>query len=212
MPSSILVGTDTYSFKQWEDGSTNPIRTINLVSDMSLSATYELVSQNYVTPWSGSLLAGPYEIDMPSNLLVGADTYNFKEWEDGSTNPTRAINLVSDMIISAAYEIYTPPPTKGVIQVHAFLDSNEVVTDGLIVELNQTFQTPATDIEVEPGTYTIKVNLAGYPQYSTSITIVAGQTIRVDAPFTTTPITPTDNTKILIGGAALLFLVVLRRG
>jgi hypothetical protein len=62
---------------------------------------------SYITPWSGSLDEGTYEVDMPANLQVGTSTYNFGTWEDNSTNPKRAINLVSDMSISAGYVLAT---------------------------------------------------------------------------------------------------------
>jgi hypothetical protein len=42
MPANVLVGTDNYVFKSWEDGSTSSERAIDLVSDMTLVATYEL--------------------------------------------------------------------------------------------------------------------------------------------------------------------------
>jgi hypothetical protein len=38
------IQTTTYSFAHWENGSTDPERTINLTTDMTLTATYELSS------------------------------------------------------------------------------------------------------------------------------------------------------------------------
>src|SRR3972149_9731581 len=35
-------------------------------------------------------------------------TYRFKQWENGSTNPSRTINVQSDMTLTATYELYVP--------------------------------------------------------------------------------------------------------
>jgi len=42
MPSSHTVGTTTYNFVKWEDDSTARSRTIELTTDMALTATYEI--------------------------------------------------------------------------------------------------------------------------------------------------------------------------
>jgi len=44
IPESVKIGLDTLSFRHWEDGSTNPKRTINFTVDTSIMATYELTS------------------------------------------------------------------------------------------------------------------------------------------------------------------------
>jgi hypothetical protein len=31
----------TYAFKQWEDGSTNPVRTLTMIENKIITATYE---------------------------------------------------------------------------------------------------------------------------------------------------------------------------
>lgn len=41
MPQTVTIDSTTYTFKQWEDGSTSLTRTINLTSDLSITATYE---------------------------------------------------------------------------------------------------------------------------------------------------------------------------
>lgn len=173
---------------------------------------------SYQTPYSGSLEQRTYKITMPSNILVVADTYNFKQWEDLSTSPTRTINLASDMAINAGYELVVVPPGKGNVQVHAFLNSTEIVTDGVIVELNQAFQTPAT-IPVDPGTYMVQVTLQGYSPISKQVTVATGQTIRADFQFTVPPpISPWWQTPAviatIIGGIPLVLILAskFRRG
>jgi len=65
---------------------------------------------SYQTPWSGELEEGTYEIAMPAQVIVGSDTYTFKQWEDGSTNPTRVINLTAPLTVNATYELVSGPP------------------------------------------------------------------------------------------------------
>jgi hypothetical protein len=40
MPQSVVVNGKTYTFQQWEDGTTVSQRTINLTADMTVQATY----------------------------------------------------------------------------------------------------------------------------------------------------------------------------
>jgi PKD repeat protein len=42
MPSTWMVGTDKYNFVEWEDNTTNPVRTVSLTANMTITATYEL--------------------------------------------------------------------------------------------------------------------------------------------------------------------------
>jgi hypothetical protein len=62
-----------------------------------------------ITPWSGQLDEGTYRVTMPQQVQVGSDVYNFKQWEDGSTNPVRTIDLTSDTTITATYVLQAPP-------------------------------------------------------------------------------------------------------
>ena len=43
VPPTVTIAQTTYNFVRWEDGSTNPKRTINLTKDMTLTAYYEEV-------------------------------------------------------------------------------------------------------------------------------------------------------------------------
>ena len=237
-----------YVFDRWElDGITQTANPINVTmdADHSIVAFFKPIpthmlnvnsnptgisftlgggEMSYVTPWNGSLTEGTHEVAMPSNVqMPNGDIYNFKQWENNETNPIRTINLVSDMTIEAAYEYVAPPPAKGNIQIHAFLDGQEIITNGLISEINQTFQTPAT-IEVDPGTYTIQVNLDPHDPYIEAVTVLEGQTIRRDAQFAT-PLSPwqalvewwnrrTPQQKVIVISSIPLSILVLklRRG
>lgn len=116
-----------YIFSRWEDNSTNRTRIIDLVSDMMLTAYYEEVVSTYTlsitsdpilgvdftiggvgqtTPYSALLEEKSYTIVMPSSVTDSETgrVYNFREWEDGSTNLTRIVLLDRDTSLTAYYE------------------------------------------------------------------------------------------------------------
>ena len=156
---------------------------------------------SFVTPWTGSLEEGVYEVEMPSNVLVGPDTYNFLQWDDGTTSPVKTINLTSDLLIQAIYELaIPPPPAKGILNIHTFLDDTEIVATLLIIETSESFTTPIM-LEMPPGHYTLRAKHLTYEQ-DRIIEVIEGQTIRVDFIFQTTPI-PSVALPIIMIGAGL---------
>jgi hypothetical protein len=161
MPTKIKLNTATYIFKNWEDGSTNPTRTVNLTADTVITAYYEAqppppkhtltVNSNpqgvpfningvkASTPWTAELEEGLYTITMPAEATVNTSKYTFKNWEDGSTNPVRTVNLTADTVITAYYELAPP------------------VTYTLTVQVNNP-NYGTTDTNYPPGTYTLPEN------------------------------------------------------
>ena len=162
----------------------------------------------FVTPWNGFLEERAYEVEMPSNVLVGMDTWNFMQWEDGSTNPTRVVNLLSDLALFSTYELVVPPPAVGSIQVHAFVDSVEVAADGLIVETGFTFVTP-TIIDADPGSYTVRLT-AGSVTKDYVVDVLDGQTIRLDGQLT--PPTPPSVSGLLLPAVGLALILLKGKG
>ena len=186
IPSHILVVTTT------------PIVGVPIV----------LNGQNYITPTPPiTLPEGSYSVSCPSNVIIGSDTYNFSQWEDGSTNPQRMFPLTADATIMASYVLVQPPPAKGSIEVHAFLESTEIVVSGVVVETGQTFQTPTTII-VDPGTYVVRVTKDTQVKEQWAV-VTQDQTIRLDFQFQPpAPISPLSKVlpvlaPILIGGVSL---------
>lgn len=59
---------------------------------------------SYATPWFGQPALGTYVVTAPSQIQVSAEVYNFKSWEDGSTNPARTINFTASISIVATYQ------------------------------------------------------------------------------------------------------------
>jgi hypothetical protein len=119
-----------YIFSRWEDDSTNRTRIIDLVSDVMLTAYYEEAVSTYMlsitsdpildvdftidgvqqtTPYSALLEEKSYTIVMPSSVTDSetGKVYNFREWEDGSTNLARIVLLDRDSSLIAYYEVTT---------------------------------------------------------------------------------------------------------
>lgn len=176
-----LINGEVLNYPSLEPPS-HPL-TVNSTPFSGVPFTIDGASQ--VTPYTETLEEKAYVVNMPSNIKVGEDVYNFKDWEDYSTNPIRNINLITDLSITANYEYVTPPPEKAYLQVHAYLNSEEISAEGTIIETGETFITP-TLIEVSQGTYTIKVSYQGKEQTKTA-DVTEGQTLRVDFQFLPKP-------------------------
>jgi hypothetical protein len=120
MPSVWTVGEDSYNFDHWEDASTTPTRIVSLTADTTITAYYVYVPATHsltvnsdpisgvdftvdgaphTTPWSDTLGEGSYTVVMPSSWGL----YDFVEWEDASTNPTRIVSLTADKTVTAYY-------------------------------------------------------------------------------------------------------------
>jgi hypothetical protein len=99
---------------------------------------FESVAQHNLTINSTPLTNVPYTIDevarttspssfltdegyrviaIPATIVVGTDNYRFAQWNDGNTNSTRTINLITDTSLTATYTLYTPPITTGALHV-----------------------------------------------------------------------------------------------
>lgn len=123
--SKCYVNGVPYRFLKWEDGSTNSTRTINIVSDISIIAYYQEIpiysvtftsnpvtgiafgvdQKVYTTPYSGMFEEGTYTLEMPSRAVVNGATYDFVRWEDGSTEPTRIVEVTGDTTLIAYYKL-----------------------------------------------------------------------------------------------------------
>jgi hypothetical protein len=156
--------------------------------------TLEGLPPAYATPWTGELEEGTYKITVPQQVKVGSDVYNFKQWEDGSTNPVRTVNLTSNTTITAIYELM--PAGKGTLECHAYIDAEEVAVPVEIVGVG-TYTTPFT-VELNVGDYTLNATYDTQTQTKT-VAVVEGAITKVDFKFSKAPPIPL--------GLAFLFLL-----
>lgn len=184
-----------------------PPATYTLSITSNLSGFYATVNGvQKLVPYSEALTGGSYALAVPSNLTVGSDIYNFTQWADGSTSPTKTIQLTADTPLTVEYTKQAPPPpAKGNLEVHTYLDGNEVVAPCTISQTGESFNAPAT-LSESPGAYTVSCTVKTQTK-QLSATIVANQTIRLDFQFTTppptSPLIPAILGSVIIGGFAL---------
>jgi len=74
---------------------------------------------------------------MPDTWIDGADVYNFVEWEDASTVPSRTISLTADTTITATYTTTPPPLTIDTViaLVEEFYDQGEIDESEIVTSL-----------------------------------------------------------------------------
>ncbi len=177
----------------------------------SVHYTGEAPPSENVTPFLAELEEGVYEISLPAIITDQSNTYNFKQWEDGNTSPTRTVNLTSDISLLAIYELATPEiaTIKGrVIDINDKLMSDvDVKCNGLQTKTLQDGSYVFS--ELEPNEYTIIASKAGYQTVTLMVDASAGGTITLpDIKLTSTPIVssvgPLTIGAILIIGSAYL--------
>ena len=55
------------------------------------------------TPWDAPLTPGSYMITMPARITVEGRSYVFKNWNDGTTDNPRTVELTTDVTFVAIY-------------------------------------------------------------------------------------------------------------
>ena len=73
------------------------------------STPFTVDELDYTTPWSDQLTEGTHTISVPSTFTDREKRYDFRKWEDDSTNPNRTVNLLNNMDIIAYYDVTIVP-------------------------------------------------------------------------------------------------------
>lgn len=139
---------------------------------------------NFVTPYSGMLEEGQYEVSFPLQAIVGGKSCAFGSWEDGSTDPTRLINLNADMNIAVNYFEVIPTANvnfNGMITAQVVVGEIVTVTvtfpDGTKDVLTTTTKTDLTytisKVYNIAGAYSAVMTMPADAQYSTITTSIA---------------------------------------
>ena len=116
--------------------------TLEVISEPISGIDFTLDGVVYTTPWSDSLREGTYTIEMPSTW----DVYNFDHWEEMSTDPTRVVDLTSDMTVTAYYV-----KRQWTLTVNSNpIDDVDFTLDGA------TYTTPWSSL-LDEGSYTVEM-------------------------------------------------------
>src|SRR3990170_4807532 len=129
----------------------SPTHTLSVNSSSVSSVSFTSDEVNQVTPFSVVLAEGSHTVAMPSTVNSTGKTYNFVSWEDGSTNPTRTINLTSNMTITANYQEITPLPITHTINI------NSSAISGVSFALDGVSYTTPHSANLNEGTHTVAV-------------------------------------------------------
>lgn len=101
------------------------------------------------TPLSKIVSEGTHTVSVPSIIAEDDVEYNFKQWENGSTSPSRIINIISDTTITAEYEEVTPQPRELTIK-------SEPINVEVTLNSELIGDTPVT-VTVEEGSHIVSV-------------------------------------------------------
>jgi len=136
-----------------------------------------------VTPSVTSVAEGTYLLSIEDIVYVGQETYSFVSWEDGNTNPYRTVNIVSDLMVTATYDLGGPDPLwGGLVEIHAYLNDTQVEATFSVLGTEITGVTPTGDVRLEAGTYTVECTYNSVTLTDT-VTVIEGQVVRLDFQF-----------------------------
>ena len=117
------IGSGPFMFVKWVKGEyieleknpsyfklSMPTHRLEVLSSIP-GVTFKIGNNQYTTPAKLNLSEGEYTIEFPKEVVYNSTTYKFLQWDDGLTNPVRAINLTSDLTTVVTY---TPVTTTSV--------------------------------------------------------------------------------------------------
>lgn len=167
-----------------------PTHTFSIYSSPINGVSFTINGISYVTSLSTTLSEGTYTVSMPESTILSETTYYFKDWEDNSTNPTRTINLSSNMSITAYYDTQNPTNSSTKAQLSIAIQVIDLTTkqpvknasiqirnQKWISETKHTIETGWVYFSrLTPGTYTIVGNADEYAATEEIISIVTNTT------------------------------------
>ena len=151
-----------------------PTHRLSISSSPISGVVFTLNGVNRTTPFSSVLDEGSYTVVMPLTMSADGKAYNFVDWDDGTTNPIRSIDLTKDTAITAHYAPLTETSTiAGKVtdnQGNPIIGARVTIVE--TEEYANTLAEPAGHYEfvgLSPGRYTIKVEASGYRLAQTSV-------------------------------------------
>ncbi|NVM24038.1 MAG: hypothetical protein HWN68_19945, partial [Desulfobacterales bacterium] len=158
MPSAWILWTgDVYDFDVWEDGSTDPVRVVNLNETMTIIANYTRATFSvdsdpqgieftidgvtHTTPWSEPAVYGTYEIEVPRWATFLGRLHIFDYWENENPNLTRSVEVEATTSLTALYGFAYSIPA--LYPATVYIDP-PLIEDDTVTEIT-------VDIVVSPG-------------------------------------------------------------
>ena len=185
MPLNVQVGSDFYVFEVWNGGSTNPLKTIQLLADTDLYATYALIPPE---PGTLTIDTAPVKGEVfvnwsswgtaPQSRPLPPSQYNvsFGNVSGYDAPPNQAASVYSNQTTSIV-GTYSSPLPNTTLSIHAISNGLEIVVEGQIRETGQAFTTPAI-VQVNAGAYNIEITFNARVYVKQAVAI-ANQTVDV---------------------------------
>ena len=119
MVALTAIPAEGWQFKQWEDGSVSATRYLTMTENKEVTATFEEMPEEpepttYYTltkniVGQGSVTASPKANQYAAGSTViltatPAEGWQFKQWEDNTTNAIRSITMDANKVVKAIFE------------------------------------------------------------------------------------------------------------
>jgi hypothetical protein len=110
--SILATPNDSYRFVQWNDGSTDSLRTVTVTQNVTYTAEFAVdmsgifhvtvsANSNEMGTVSGG---GDYRADSTASISATPNAgYRFEQWSDGNTNNPRTVTVTQDMSFTAMF-------------------------------------------------------------------------------------------------------------
>ncbi|MBQ7210985.1 MAG: BspA family leucine-rich repeat surface protein [Paludibacteraceae bacterium] len=126
----IAVAATGYDFVQWNDGLTEPVRTITVNANATYTAEFkkqevkpnEFTITVYVAPEGSGTVegTGKYEEGKTATLVaLPAEGYEFLQWSDGVKDNPRTITVTENLTLIASFKKKTVEPDEFTVTVVA---------------------------------------------------------------------------------------------
>jgi CRISPR/Cas system-associated exonuclease Cas4 (RecB family) len=125
----------------------------------------------------------------PGNHVVIIELTGYETYENSSV----PVMAGATTLVSAVLELTPPPPDTGAIDITSSPADAAVYLDGVLKGT-----TPLSIVNLDPGSYTVRIEKSGYEVWEENITVSAGETELVEAALTPIPsptptVTPTSS-------------------
>jgi hypothetical protein len=192
---TVFSGQTTYVNAQLTPVSNPSTGDLEVISSPSGAAVY------VDTDFRGSTTPGsPLDV---VTLFPGTHTVVLKKSGYNDYTTTANIRAGQTARVSVTLVPSGQPPTTASIQVTSD-------PSGADVYINNNYMgvTPLTAQNVQPGSSTIKIELAGYNPYTSTLQVSAGQALQVNAALSPAP-TPTPTTKAQAGPLGVILALAI---